>query len=342
MKVHSDKASFLLDKALDCEVASSLSLYIGNRDSDLAILHRGYLAKHPQVLTSAATLYDLASLTKIIGTTLAVAKACSDGLIDLKEYPFKSWPSVSVRQLLAHTSGLMAHRKFYLLEGISNNIKNNQQLIFNELFKTKPAEPPSPTRLYSDLNFMALGLLLERRYKLPLFEIFQKTWKSLDLEPSFCYFPERFATLDTNIAPTGQRELNEMRLRGVVNDQNCFALGGIAGHAGLFANLESVASMGKYLLKCYKNPDGPFDEMVRFFIRHNLGFDFPTKRGSVRHLSPTSFGHFGFTGTSLWIDPHANQGKGLIFVLLTNRVDKSLNAEPIFSLRENIHKLAYY
>jgi CubicO group peptidase (beta-lactamase class C family) len=288
--------------------------------------------------SNSQSIFDLASLTKIVGTTLAMCCAISDGYIRLDEEPFVAWPGVRVRDLLAHTSGLPAHVKFYDNNTISNtNFIHNKYIIFDLLFREK-AYKQVGARVYSDLNFLALGLLLERRLRKDLYDIFVETWDKFNIKTKLNYY--KSAGLITNYnskftMPTGVCLVREQRVTQQVHDLNCYFLGGIAGHAGLFGSLLDLENFGEFFLRAYTKPQTNYEALIQYFARHNLGFDSPKRGGSVCALSPESFGHFGFTGTSLWVDPHAK-----IFIsLLTNRVDSSLHPAGIFWLRTRLHKL---
>jgi len=322
----------ILNQAIAQECASSISLWIGTSDETLFTMHAGDANKD--------TIYDLASLTKILGTTVTLAKASSDGVLGLNEQPFKAWPTVKVNNLLAHNSGLVAHRKFYEVRGIKiGNWHKNRQLMMQALYEETVASAVNSGRVYSDLNFLALGDLLEQRRKKPLWQIFKDTWAYASFNEPFLYFASGKYGYSNNVASTGYCSHRHEYLRAQVHDLNCYFLGGLAGHAGLFGNLLSVALLGQYFLRCYRSSTGEFESTLRFFMRNRLGFDYPTADGSVRCLSDKSFGHFGYTGTSLWIDPLFNSGQGRIYVLLTNRIAKSNRPEPIFWLRKKIHEL---
>jgi CubicO group peptidase (beta-lactamase class C family) len=322
----------VLNQAIDAQLASSISLWVSTGSESLTF-HKGLVAKN--IKTDDNTLYDLASLTKILGTAPAIARAIALGKITLEEKPFRGWPEISVEHLLAHTSGLLAHVKFYESAGISDkDFFANQKIIFHELFKQQPVAKAGQKRLYSDLNFLALGFLLEERLKKPLHQIFLETWKELALlDVPLTYCPSGHVNSIIDVAPTEQR-------LGEVNDRNCYYLGGIAAHAGLFGNLMSVSNYAQFFLRCYQNPRGNIEAIIAKFERKHLAFDIANLRGSTRVFSPAAFGHFGFTGTSLWVDPWSNHRQGLMVVLLTNRVHKSLNPAGIYWLRERIHTLA--
>ena len=115
-------------------------------------------------------------------------------------------------------------------------------------------------------------------------------------------------------------------------------MGGLAGHAGLFGDLMSVKNIGRYFLSAFKAQKNPTEMVIADFARRGIAFDKPQPKGTTRHLSKEAFGHFGYTGTSLWIDPTACQSQGLVIALLTNRVNYSEKPEGIFWLRLAINQ----
>jgi CubicO group peptidase (beta-lactamase class C family) len=191
---------------------------------------------------------------------------------------------------------------------------------------------------------MALGFFLERYYKKPLFDIFVDSWAAYNIKHDFKYFPSKppsYLENQKNIATTGFCYRRQKLICGQVHDRNCYFMGGLAGHAGLFSTLDTVKSMGQFFLKAIKDPQSELDYYLSSYAKAGLGFDKPSIRGTNRHLSLTAFGHFGFTGTSVWIDPQACQKEGIIIALLTNRVNCSEKPEGIFDLRLKINQAIY-
>ncbi len=326
------KEAFLqvIDQAIDARVASSISLWVGGPRASLTI-HRGHSSKN--LPTDDTTLYDLASLTKILATLPAMARAIALAKISLNEEPFKVWPGITVLSLLSHSSGLAAHVKFYEALGISErDFLGNQKIIYEELFRQKPIHKCGEKWVYSDLNFLALGFLLEERFKKSLGQIFRETWQDLGWTP-FSYLLSGQENYKPEIAPTEQK-------LGEVNDRNCFYLGGIAAHAGLFGTLQEVSACAQFFNACYRDPQGEIQTIISHFTRRHIGFHKANIRGSTAAFSAATFGHFGFSGTSLWVDPWSNHRQGLMVILLTNRVHRSLKPEGIYWLRKRVHSLA--
>lgn len=303
-----DKLNQIIHIALKQEIASAIALKVsfGNNSKSITIAH-GFTHKKALEHISDTAIFDLASLTKILLTSPLVAQAVLEGRFSFKDKPFPSWPGVSIGHLLAHTSGLPAHKRY-------------KKDFFNELFLEKLVHKIGEKREYSDLGFLALGYLLEKTYKESLKNLAIKLYKKLGCNLSF--------------TPKITHQIVATTKKGEVHDDNCHFLGGIAGHAGLFGNINDVDKMGCYFLKCFKYPENSYQSILQYMIKKGFGFDKPRKNGTVVSLSPQSFGHFGYTGTSLWIDPKA---QGLVISLLTNRVHMSNRPQGIFWLRKKIH-----
>ncbi len=330
------KLTSILDRSIDLSIATSCSLSIshGREDGPALTVHRGHG-------TNDQSVYDLASLTKILGTTLALAHAIARGRLTLHDQPFSCWQHATIRALLAHKAGLPEHRRFYDLFKLSDkHFEQNRETIFAELFATK-ANELRDARLYSDLGFMALGFLLENKIGKPLNEIFDDAWHRCGFCSTFSWFPSRpvgYQAEHQRVIPTGFCRARKAHVLAQVHDPCCYYLGGLAGHAGLFGTLGEVDACGRYFLRAHQQPRTEIDHLLRLFSLRGLGFDKPTTRGTTRYFSPFAFGHFGYTGTSLWIDPRAQNGKGRVITLLTNRVHCSDSPEGIFWLRLAINR----
>jgi len=323
----------ILSQAIERRIATSCSLFVGfgHEDSPHDIeMHKGSLG--------AEVIYDLASITKIIGTTLGIARAISEGRIGLKTAPLLGWPQITIGMLLAHRAGLKAHCHYYdELALSSHNFAHNRRLIFDRLL-SMPAVPNSD-RVYSDLGFMALGLVLERLYGQPLFNIFSDTWRKFKIDAQFSWHPSKSGMGDASLnAPTGHCHARKQRIVNAVHDANCYFLGGLAGHAGLFGSLANLKIMGQWLLRAAISPRHEPEAIVKEMARRALGFDKPSLHGSTRDFSHAAFGHFGYTGTSLWIDPKSHGSRGVVIALLTNRVHCGEDPDNILWLRLAVHR----
>ena len=323
-------------------------------------------ASHP---VQVSTIYDLASLTKPLVTVTSVLVLIQNGrlqldasikgiLVELEGAPIGS---ASVRDLLTHSSGLPGWRPFYeRLEakgivpgGTDSNVREAVlQLIRDEPLIYQRGEKS----LYSDLGFMLLGFIVERVRGSLLDQSFSElVARPLQAQP-LLFTPNVAASSQADtphidrsmIAPTEWDRRRGRFLHGEVHDENAAALGGVAGHAGLFGTAEAILAVSGAWLNAHYGRTSILDrELVREFTRRQtqvpgsswaLGWDTPSAPSSSgNYLSPESFGHLGYTGTSLWIDPK----RELEVVLLTNRVHLSRNNEAIRAFRPMIHNLAF-
>lgn len=306
---------------------------------------------------SIETVFDLASLTKVLATTLIAADAVATGLLSLDATPFEQWPNVTVAHVLAHEAGLEAHRDYFrpIVERGDAGLLSARQEIVQAVLATPPIAPPGTTTKYSDLGFIALGAYLEHALGAPLATLFdraaQKTFgrshglRFVDLREQGVH------PAGPRVAPTEHCSWRGRVVQGQVHDDNCFAMGGVAGHAGLFGDLRSVADAGVFFLEAAREPSHPLFECMQRFARGTgathegarpLGFDRATPEGTTGGaLSADAFGHLGFTGTSLWIDPAPpSPADGAVYVLLTNRVHPSRDREGIRDLRLAFHRAA--
>jgi CubicO group peptidase (beta-lactamase class C family) len=304
---------------------------------------------------TAGTIYDLASLTKVVAPTTAAMILTERGALVLDRpvalylpdfvEPYDTaadplWAArgeVTVRHLLAHTSGLPAYERFFLRAREKSHVLEEAQALPLD-------EAPGRKTVYSDVGFILLSAIIE-----------QAAGQSLD---AFCE-KEIFAPLgmkDTRfnppqelwnrIAPTEQdNEFRKRLIRGEVHDENAWVMGGVAGHAGLFGTAGDLAAFSRMLLAGGRVNAMQIlkRETIAEFTRawpaaegpaRGLGWDKPSEPSSCgRHFSASSYGHLGFTGTSLWIDPE----KDLFVILLTNRVHPTRTNEAIRQVRPAVH-----
>ena len=277
------------------------------------------------------TIYDLASLTKVVGTTTAVMILFDEGKLRLDDRVVQYIPefgggakdNVTIRMLLEHRSGLPAGRDLWRIASTPEEAR--AAVISTPLFAT-----PGQYFEYSDLGADMLGFVVEAI-----------SGESLDRFLDTRVFGPLGMT-DTRFRPDGSlrgriapTELNPPRgypLRGEVHDENAYALGGVAGHAGLFSTASDLAVFAQMLLNggSYNGTRIVADSTVRLFTRRAagtraLGWDTCGGTGSCgTYLSPSAYGHTGFTGTSLWIDPE----REMFVVLLTNRVHAARARRP--------------
>jgi CubicO group peptidase (beta-lactamase class C family) len=342
----------------------------GRSNGEIRILvAAGRLSSEPAAEpVQPSTVYDLASLTKPLVTVTSVLLLVQAGkleldagvanvLIELKRAPIGS---ASVRDLLTHRSGLPGWRPLYeRLEAEGSAWGQAEpsvvrQSVLRLIREESLVSPVGEQSLYSDLGFILLGFAVEQASGLLLDEYFHEAVvKPLGADPLFfnrAGAGGQFQTTrpDRTIAPT-EWDARRQRIRqGEVHDENAAAMGGVAGHAGLFGTVASVLVVSGAWLAAYHGDRSLLDcKLVREFTTKSLhprqsswalGWDTPTAPSSSgTHFSAESFGHLGFTGTSLWVDPQ----RKLEVVLLTNRVHASRTNDLIRAFRPKIHDLVY-
>lgn len=401
----------LMSRGLEERLFTAAALVITGPDTPP--FYEGYFGRigsEEAPATTRGTLFDLASLTKVVATTPLWMRlaARSEAILDR---PLTHWfpecPSdkagISARLLLRHASGLPAWRPYYLLR--SGEVPR-REFTRAKIFSEPLIWQPGGGTLYSDLGFMLLGFILERETGRPLCEaITAEVYAPIGLERELMFLPRREAA-GTQCAPwnavdraterdrsahgrvgaqhaapvdfqigrnesepthgglMAKRAQRAAPLRevlevtpaiaatsadeppGIVHDYNARALGGVSGHAGVFGSAMGVATIGRELLRgsVGASPMFPRDTLTVFMtsasnIPHTnrvLGFETPAADGSSScgsRFSPRSFGHTGFTGTSLWVDPDA----GLVVTLLTNRVYMGQVDMRIKEFRPRLH-----
>jgi serine-type D-Ala-D-Ala carboxypeptidase len=291
-----------------------------------------------------STVYDLASLTKLLCTTLLAARAVDERKLALDEAPWPRWPGVSVEHVLRHSAGLPAWRNLFELAEAHGpvGLPAARAFILDEALRSEPIAAPGERTLYSDIGFIALGALLEERLGAALDDAFAAHARARFGETGLGFV--RLA--DTGFHPAVPRvaasERCPWRRRLVIgqpHDENCYAMGGVSGHAGLFGSLEDVERAGLFLLEAIARGG----TLARFAQlegeERGLGFDRATPGGATGDvLGARAVGHLGFTGTSLWIDPDLDGGA--LFVLLTNHVHFGRDAQRIKALRQDFHRAA--
>lgn len=310
------------------------ALAVGTADSMLHVRGYGRLTWSPRSapVRADSTLYDLASLTKVIATTTAIMVLVdrravvldSPVVAYLPEFRGRGTGLITVRQLLTHTSGLRADLPIDTIRGATSPAAL-QQLVYRET----PRVPPGTKVIYSDVNAVLLGEIVQRTGGAPLDDFTAREVTGPLSLTQTRFRPPRDALART--APTGVWRGHA--IAGVVNDPTGWKLGGVSGNAGLFGSAVDVAAFARFILREGRAPDGRRlvrAETIRAFTARQAYFGGATEgRGlgwqtvptgeqvssAGTRFGPRSFGHTGWTGTSLWIDPD----RGVFVVLLTNR-----------------------
>ena len=302
---------------------------IGRRDSILYSRGYGHFTWNPASPAPHAdsTLWDIASITKVVATAASAMRLVDQGRLDLDARVGRYLPrfsgglknQVTVRMLLDHTSGLKSYVPIYKTAGRSRS------RMISLLYAQPLVRPPGDSAQYSDLNAMLLGLLIESVAGTTL-DRFADTavFNPLGMEQTRYSLPAR---LKRRTAPSGIWRGEPVP--GDVNDQNAAAFGGVAGHAGVFSTGKDLARFAQVWLRGGMGPAGPWvrPATMRQFLTKGprsgtrlLGWDSPELNGEEPSIfgtliSKSAYGHTGFTGTELWVDPTHD----LFLVFLTNR-----------------------
>ena len=348
----------------------------------------GYAVVEPEMIPAKKeTIYDLASLTKVLVTGLLAAKLIEKRELDfeamvtsvLPEFKDQSEGKIKIRHLLTHTSGMKAWVPFYLLENHRQH-EQPRDTILRVMSEEPRGGSPGEGVIYSDPNFLILEMVIAAVRKSPLFDLAaQEIIDPLNLFSTYFNPPanrrpkiaasefgnayerktcQDLGYFDSFLDPQGYKMAREKgidvmaykwrdyQIWGEVHDGNACFMGGVAGHAGLFSTAEEVFKVALQFLPNYTTLLKP--ETCSLFrtnftkgMNEDRSFAFQLaatpESTSGKRMSPESFGHLGFTGTSLWIDP----AKERIFVLLTNRTHH--HALPFANgnaARRNFHDLA--
>ncbi len=361
-----------LNRAVTGGVFPGAVLAVRCGDRPVSRFHAGHLSDDPPGPdVSTSTIYDLASLTKPLATVTSIALLIQQGDLRLEDTVAQYLPecaetsigSPTLRDLLTHSSGLPGWRPYYERINPEGKIPSSQeardhakQSMLSLIRSEAPVYKRGTRSLYSDLGFMLLGMIVERCSRQDLDHFFYDyitvPLDGLRIEyvvrERLNEFLESANRHDGGVAPTEVDPWRGRLLCGEVHDQNAAALGGEAGHAGLFGTADAVLAITGEWLKAYHGRKAILDQgIAREFIRRQkpegssswaLGWDTPSTPSSAgRYFGARSFGHLGYTGTSVWIDPV----RELEVVLLSNRVHPSSKNEAIRGFRPAIHDLVY-
>lgn len=357
------KVDSILRVAIADSAASGAVVAIGRHGRLVALGAHGELAYGSGRPVTPTSLFDLASLSKVVGTTTAAMQLVGDGSLDLDApvVSYLPWWSrgderkdqVTVRHLLLHRTGLPPFRRwFFDIEGLG---------AYKDAVADEPLDTePGGATVYSDIGVMTLAWVIEEVAGQPLDELLQeRLWNPAGMRETR-YLPE--STLRPRIAATELDTVwrNEL-VWGRVHDENADAMGGVAGHAGLFSTAVDLSAFARMMLNggdlpaCEPGAEGgepcparrgddrsivPTEMVELFTTRYDssssraLGWDTPSERSSGGdYLTASAFGHTGYTGTSIWLDPELD----LWVVLLTNRVHPTRENQKHVALRRALH-----
>jgi CubicO group peptidase (beta-lactamase class C family) len=365
-----------VDRAIDKSIASAdipgavVGAVMPHPEEDIEYFsERGLAALQPErIPMTRQTIFDLASLTKPIVTATSIMLLDHDGVIDIDDPVAKYLPSfsehekdgVTIRHLLSHSSGLKPWRAYHEMllqkerktgEALMGS-SDARELIIDRTVRSALVHEPGAAAVYGDLDFIVLGAVVEAVSGQRLDEFCrERILEPLGMTDTFFVPLERGSAalpepLKRRIAATENCPWRDRILWGEVHDPNTSAMGGVAGHAGLFSTVDDVMKFGRTIVDVWHGRSDalPGDTLRKFLTRQNLpdssewalGWDTPTagSSSSGKYFSKDSVGHLGFTGTSLWIDLE----RELVVVLLTNRVHL-VAKKSHFALRPIVHDL---
>lgn len=307
------------------------------------------------------TIFDLASLTKVLATTPAMMKLVDEGKVGLDQTLSELIPALLGSKkdltsllLLCHSAGLPDWMPFYQ-KLVEHPLEDRKKIVRQWIIEEPFVYPPGNGFIYSDLGFMLLEWVIEERAGEGLAGYLHRHFYGpLGLKRTFFSgnphrspFKKEGNEMKEGFAATEDCPWRKRVIRGEVHDENAYALGGYSGHAGLFGTAEEVYNIVNLVREHYLGLRDDYlrPGTVRKFLRNQdlvkgstrtLGWDTPSEEGSSagRYFSKNSVGHTGFTGTSVWMD----LDKDVIVVLLTNRVHPTRKNEKIKAFRPRIHE----
>jgi CubicO group peptidase (beta-lactamase class C family) len=338
------KAFEVIQTAVAHRVFPAASIAVTHGGNLVALRAFGRFTFEPDSLqTSVTSIFDLASVSKVVATTTMAMILYQRGLLDLEVPAVAIVPEftgsdprrreVTLHMLLAHCSGLPAYEKLFLKA-------NTREDLLAAAFTTPLTSDPGTKAEYSDIGFIVLGVALERVADETLDRFCQRELFGPLAMAHTAFNPP--AAWRASIPPTADdRSFRNRIIQGEVQDENASVLGGLAGHAGVFATAQDVATFAHTMLQGGLPLVSP--ETLALFTRREgapsgtsraLGWDTPSSPSqSGKYFSASSFGHLGYTGTSLWIDPQ----RQLSVTLLTNRTWPDCSNQAIKEVRPRFH-----
>lgn len=334
-----DAAVNLVETAVRNKFFPGAQLVIGHKDGIYVSEAFGHRSIIPEILPlDKNTLFDMASLTKVMATTMVFMKFMENGLISLydkvgffiNDFKGGKKDDVTILNLVTHTAGFTP---FKPLNTLCKNYKDSIKYICTSDLEYTPGT----NVVYSDFSYIILAYILEKIGNERLDKLSQKyVFDPLGMKNT-CFNPKI-----TNIAATEINPATNKPLVGIVHDENARFLGGISGHAGLFSNIEDASKLANMLINQGKGFMSPpaFEAMTRNYTKgmdENRGIGWCIKGNELSSggdlISPNAFGHTGFTGTSLWVDIEHD----IYIGLLTNRVHPTRENMNIIRFRKLFH-----
>ena len=347
-----DTTRFVLEHALADSAFPGAIAIVGNHEGELAVAAVGHLTWGEPAVPDRHSLWDMASLTKVVATTTSIMRLVDEGKVDVEAPVQRYLPdwtgpgksAITVRHLLTHSSGLPAFKPY-------DQITTNRDSIDKLMLGTPLDSAPGRAMIYSDIGGYLLGKIVERVSGKTLDKyVVDALYHPVGMNETMFLPP---ASLLPRIAPTEIDTLRGGLVRGKVHDERAYYLGGVSGHAGLFSSANDLSRFARILL----NGGPPIVSkatLAKFtayadstFSNRGLGWQKPTLPGmkfstagpwaSSTKISSKAFGHTGFTGTSIIIDP-AND---VYVILLTNRVNPTRNNAKIGGVRTRLTDAVY-
>jgi CubicO group peptidase (beta-lactamase class C family) len=339
------RAFAVLRSGIEQRAFPGAAVAVAHRGKLVALKGLGAFTYEPgSPAVTADTVYDLASVTKVVATTAACMILYDRGLFKLDQPVADLLPSfadppdprrrqVTLRMLLAHSSGLPAYVKLF-------QTAHNKEELLRQALQLPLTADPGVRAEYSDIGFILLGLVVERLGGEPFDQFCQRAiFARLNLSTMAFRPPEAWQQL---IPPTeDDRRFRRRVIQGEVNDENAWIMGGVAGHAGCFSTVLDVSVFAQCMLRHGTPLFQP--RTLEIFTRRKdfppgasraLGWDTPSQPSqSGKYFSSRAYGHLGYTGTSLWIDPE----RELSVTLLTNRTWPDRGSQAIKAIRPAFH-----
>ena len=361
-----DRASSIFDYNNDFDFSSSWKIINDAIDSKLFPGAQILVVKDSEILAEKSfgyqtfesnstkidlnTIYDIASLTKVVATTPVIMKLIKKKYLHLDHEIYQFYPEfkgewkdkVTIKHLLTHSSGLKPYEEYFK----NKNIKNSDDIIRDIVSKQNLLFEPGSEFKYSDLGMILLMDIAEKITGRTFSELVQ-SWILNPLNMKNSYFNPPVNILDV-IPPTEIDNLYRNKIvKGFVHDENAFLMGGVSGHAGLFSNSYDIAKYaqtminfgiynGSRVFNSYSIKKTTKKQNIPYGSDYALGWDTPSIRGNSSAgdlFSKGSYGHLGFTGTSLWVDPNQK----IIIILLTNRTYPTRDKLGMHKLRRDFH-----
>ena len=348
-KLFFPKAWDVIETAINDSIFPGAQIIIAHNDSIVAEKNFGFLSYDNNARkVDNSTIYDVASLTKVLVTTPVVMKLINQNKLDLSlplsqfYYNLSSdMEDVTLYDLLTHSAGFKPYIEYY-----KSNVIDTREKIIEDILSQQLIFTPGTDTKYSDLGIILLMDIIEKVSSKSIDRIV-KSWflNPMNMTRTMYNPPDKLANI---IAPTEFDDyFRNKLLLGTVHDENAYILGGVSSHAGIFSNANdilrmSLMFMNKGIYKGYRYLDKDIveDFILRQFPEYDsdraIGFDTPSQNGKSSagdYFSKNSFGHLGFTGTSMWIDPDSK----IVVILLTNRVHPSREKGGMYGVRRNFH-----